>query len=259
MFKNLITSILSLTCLQVAIAQDDGEKPKEDLGYAYILPITISSVKSASASEEVGTMIPPTLLVDPSCIPAEISNSEKYKDKPYILRISEYRTSKPILLNKAVSQIIFDALDYDGKPKFKWRIIPPESKEALVLVFSNPNSKKKWVKPTFKVIDCSAKKIPGGSVVVINYSPNELHTQIGKNKYILQKGEKRIFQAPVTEKMALSVTAKNGKRKSYLYRNYIKNKKDYRKIIVVYPNPSSGSRLKVAMSLADIPLIPTQR
>ena len=103
---------------------------------------------------------------------------------------------------------------------------------------------------------CSAKKVPDGAVLILNYSPNELRIQLGRERYTVNDREEKIFQTGITEKLALRVVANNGKRKAFLFKNYVKHKKGYRTVIVVYPKPSSGSYLKVAMTLVDIPLAP---
>ena len=55
--------------------------------------------------------------------------------------------------------------------------------------------------------------------------------------------------------MALRVVAIRGKKKAFLFKNYVNNK-GHRSVIVVYPKPTSGSFLKVAMTLAEIPIVP---
>lgn len=258
MIKLLYILLLAMTFPQPVSAQDAEKKPKEELGYAYILPLPVLTPNNASESEEIGALLPTTLLVDDSCVPKKIREAEKESSKPYTLQINNYRASKPILLNKANPTLTLHALGETNKPKFKWEIKSPESKEFLTLVFSNLESRDQWVKPTFQTIDCSVKSLPEGSLLILNYSPNELYIQLGKGEYIINKGETKLLYAPITEKLALSVVALNGKRKAFLFRNYINHKKGNRSVIVVYPKPSSGSFLKVAMTLADIPIIPAQ-
>ncbi|NWK54543.1 hypothetical protein HW115_02900 [Verrucomicrobiaceae bacterium N1E253] len=259
MIKFLILPILAAASLQVSLAQEAEKEPKEDLGYTYILPLPILTSKNATESEDIGAILPSILWVDERCVPTKMRDAAGSSEKPYSLRINNYRISKPILINKASSKIIFDAIDETGRPKFKWRIPSPSSKESLTLVFSDPASEEKWAKPTFKIIDCSPKKLPAGSVLVLNYSHNELHTQIGKQKYIIKASEKKIFKTSPADKLALKVVALNGKRKAFLFKNYVKSANGDRKVLVVYPKPTSGSYLKVALSIADIPLIPANQ
>ena len=82
MFKFLCTLFLALAALQCATAQDAEKQAKEDLGYAYILPLSILTSKNATKSETRG-VLPRMLLVDDRCVPEKLKKAGRNSEKPY--------------------------------------------------------------------------------------------------------------------------------------------------------------------------------
>ncbi|RUA19056.1 MAG: hypothetical protein DSY83_00990, partial [Flavobacteriia bacterium] len=116
-----------------------------------------------------------------------------------------------------------------------------------------------WASPIVKIIDCSAQKIPGSSVYILNMSPYLIEVKSAKMSAKLTPGKSYLIKASGKQKIPLILRAHQGKSVAYIHRNWVPVNRDNRQILVVYTTPQSQEKIKVDLCKTKIPLKPNMQ
>jgi hypothetical protein len=174
------STIITLLLIALTSSTQAQQKKEEDLGYVYILPMgdTPKVFREAKATKDnihiqrdppAGERIPFSMNINATSIPKQVKKLIKHSEGEYKISLNRNNVSQPLLINKGEEGFrLVNQANATGKSQVSWNIKLPESSEALAMITPKTYRNKPWANPIIKVVDCSAQKIPAGSVFIFN-------------------------------------------------------------------------------------------